>query len=131
MTAQRIRGLAALLVTCPLLMAASSPGGDVPIAGVKGPAVQVVVASPAVLMQRTGAWCRDFLAKRGYSVKPAVASRLPKGSNPVWVLETLDSDPVAKSLKVDVGFFDSARADAYILTVTERGKRPWISRSAG
>ena len=88
-----------LLWSCMLFsLSREAQAGDVSIASAKGPPVQIVVASVDALMQRTGTWCRDFIAKRGYRVQPKLAAELGRGINPVWLLETVDNSAGARSL---------------------------------
>jgi len=100
---------------------------ELTIASQRGPQVQIIVASQDPVMQRTAEWCRSFLLKRGYKVRPALAAALDKGNHPAWVLETRADSPVAKSLHVETGGLDSGRPEAYIVSVLQQGKRPIVS----
>jgi len=73
-------------------------------------------------------WCRDFLAKRGFVVEPAVASDPPQGDRgPLWALELREDCPIAKPLSAAGEFLDTARGDAYVLSVSKVAGRPVAS----
>jgi len=97
------------------------------IAGKTAPAARIVVATASTdsMMQKTGAWCQDFLTKRGYIVDPALQSQLSMRS-PDWVLETKDACPIATSLGVDCSFLNTARSDAYILKALSSSGKPIV-----
>ena len=100
---------------------------EIKIATQAGPKARIVVASEDPLMQRTGAWCRDFLSERGFAVEPKPDCEPGKGGSPAWVLEVKGDCPIAHSLGINTAPLDAARADAYILTVLKRGSRPLVS----
>ncbi|HUV03926.1 MAG TPA: hypothetical protein VMX94_02335 [Armatimonadota bacterium] len=100
---------------------------EIKIATQPGPKARIVVTSKDPLMQRTGAWCRDFLAKRGLAVEPETFRDLGKGNSPAWILEVKGDCPIAHSLGINTAPLDAARADAFILTVSKKGSRPVVS----
>ena len=96
------------------------------IAGQSGPAVDITVASQDPLLQRTGQWCGNYLAGRGFAVDKQVKSQPPRSNSPLWVLETADQCPVAKSYGIDTAFLGRARGDAYVLATRADGDRPVV-----
>lgn len=114
------------LVTIALLLASVSGSCSeqgIVIAAKSGPKASIVTASGDPLMQRTAAWCRDYLQARGLAVEEGISAAPGKGDGPLWMLETGDSCPVAKSLGVDCSSFAKAKADAYVLTTGVRDGR--------
>lgn len=91
-----------------------------------GQSVHVVVGSNDSLMKRTGDWCRDYLKRQGFSAATDTGANL-RDESLVWVLETRGSCPIAESFRLDTSKLDGAKADAYILNITEYNGTPVIS----
>lgn len=96
---------------------------DVVVAAKRGPRVRVVTAAGDDVLQKTARWCCEFLAKRGYAVEEGPRTALGDHKGPIWVLETVDHCPIAKSLGSDASFLNTARADAYVLNISELSGR--------
>jgi len=87
-----------------------------------------VVASPGEPgLAPVAAWCRSFLAQRGFTVLPPGRSDLQHGNGPVWALEIASDSPVARSLDARTGFLEHARGDAFVRAVGRRNGCPALS----
>ncbi len=110
-----------LLVIC--CDSAALASDDITLATKSGPKAVAVASSKDPAMQLTAQWCIDYLRKRGLSVADSISASSVGGGGPLWVLETRDLCPVAKSLGVDCSSLAEATTDAYVLTVEEHGRR--------
>lgn len=132
LTEEELLSVNSLWTACLALAALWATGieclaGEIAIAQAGGRGARVVVASRDATMQRTGGWLRGFLAGRGYPVEPSLATEMGEDGPPVWVLETRDACPSARSLGVNTSFLEKARADAYVLRVSKQRGRPVVA----
>lgn len=124
------RTAALVVYGCLLVMsaAADNPASAEParltVASRDGEGVRIITSSSDPLAQRTVQWCRKYLDERGMRL---CGPRDSPATGPLWILETQDRRPKARSLGVDLSFLDTAKHDAFVLSILPHGKSACVS----
>lgn len=119
--------VAALAIAAMGLATGRAVGSEITLASPSGSPARVVVPSENPLLQRTGQWMCNFLARRGYKASASPVRTYPSGSGCVVALETMDDAAIARARGVSVEPLRKARADAYLLTAGQGPEGPFVS----
>lgn len=111
-----------VLVLCPTVFS-----DELKIASQSGPAVQLVCKKSRLEAERHALYLYDWLAERGFSVKPDLARSVdPDANHPQWVLGLADDQELVGGTVDWPSFASSARDEAFVLDASESKAGPCL-----